>query len=232
MKRRDWFNFSPEGAALLFVALAIWSAMIWGIAHQQARRINATEYALGNSAEQTRRGIVAGCAHLDIDREYVACVTEQLLNGRLDQRAELELQAQTRIADWTIILATVSILQTLVGAVGLVMIFRTFDKTSVQAHAAQRAVAKASVANALTRSNAVWQNRAYVSVERLKIELHPDPNGKLAAASFTPILINAGATPAKLGSISHSPLLIPADRPKAKYLFQALNIFMSPWEPE
>lgn len=76
----------------------------------------------------------------------------------------------------------------------------------------REAVKAADDAVIVAREIGQSQVRAYVSVANMKTTFHA-PNNKLTGISFTPIIVNYGASPAFLGRASHTIVLLPQNKP-------------------
>lgn len=187
----------PVGTVLAVgvFSLAVWTFLVWSLASQHSYRARYSEYAVGQSAEDARKEIQTVCAAEKSPTDYVACTERALATERDNRRADYDLQAQQDMAQWAIVMTAISAAQAVVGAVGLYFLVGSFRQTAIQAHAAQRAIAKATVANVIARDTALNDQRPWLS-------LRPFTNdaGGITEASIVPGVVvevtNFGKTPA------------------------------------
>lgn len=150
MPKRDW-RPTASSLALGLLALAIWSLLIWSVAYQQAYRTDYKNYATGQSAEDARQEIEHVCAALTVPAEYTQCVERVLGTERDNRRADNDLKAQESMAFWATLLTIATMVQIVIGGIGLFLLVGAFEQGAVQLRNARKANVAATRANLATR---------------------------------------------------------------------------------
>lgn len=188
----------PAGStvALALIAFGVWTALVWSLANQHSHRTRYTDYATGQSAEYARQEIETVCSREAAPSGYVECAERVLGTERDNRRSDYDLEAQQDMAQWAFVLVAITAGQAVIGGIGLYLLIGTFRQTAIQAHAAQRASAKSTVANVIARENAKSERRPW-----LKIAAGPSEGGGfISQGALNPRIKfeikNLGQTPA------------------------------------
>ena len=180
MRRKQWISFGKAAGALAGAFLAIWA--VWSISAYQTQRTLEAEHYAQDRAERTPDDMEKACANLDA-AALVECVAGQIEASREDQRAEYDLSAQERMAEWALWLMGIS-----AGTMALTGAALWYVKLTLEATVA---------ANNLLKDAAAHEHRPWLDVSIEPPRFHVPPSGDVRlAADFMIVLKNEGTTPA------------------------------------
>ena len=189
-------------------------AIIWHFASFQARSAYQAERAAAEYGQLTDDRIAQNCAGVEASR-VLQCVAEQVAATREDQRAEYDLGAQERMAEWALWAMMSACLTTALSAVAVILLKGTLDVTkravgtaNTSNRVAGRAVRQARRANDIADMAFRIQNRAYVYAS----EAHIIWDGE-GAPKIEITVSNAGSTPASDVTL-HTQKIVRGDSPK------------------
>lgn len=97
MGRKQWILVGKVVIGLVTALLAL--GFVWSISAHQTRHTVEAEYRAQERAERTVDDIQKACVGIE-QPTLLECITQQIEAGRDDQRAERDLSAQERMADW------------------------------------------------------------------------------------------------------------------------------------
>lgn len=183
-----WIASGVVGAALA-------AAFIWNIsAYQTQSTLDARSHAQDRSERADER-ISGACSGAE-PGALVECVAEEMKSAREDQRAEYDLSAQNRMAEWAFWVMIVTAITAGLTAVALWFIKETLDETRRMVSEAKDATAAANQAVTETSRVGEAQVRAYLSAIGLKYSSKSTPEGLIPGPEIHLVLNNSGATPA------------------------------------
>ena len=170
MSRSYWGKFSKIAglAALVWLAFGFYSALSWHSTGLEKEAAQRTEIHRQNAEDR----IVRVCAS---DPFKIKCIYEARQTQRENEREEQDLAAQKVTAWWTKIMGIAALIGMALSAVGVFLVWTTFNETRK--------------ANSIAKETLFRQLRAYVTVEAL------ESANMTGSVSIT--LHNSGATPTK-----------------------------------
>lgn len=167
----------------IILATFIWHASAYHTRSTDDARRHAQDYA-----ESADASIQRACRSAE-PAALVECVGKQIAATREDQRAEYDLSAQDRMAEWAFWMMAAAVFTTALTAVALWFIKGTLDATRQAVHEAQSAVTETSRIGEA-------QVRAYLSVIGMNYTAKPKKAQMLPSPEIELVLNNSGATPA------------------------------------
>ncbi|PTW49209.1 hypothetical protein C8J25_101715 [Sphingomonas faeni] len=168
--------------AILFALFLYDSGSLSGTSNEQARHFGQ------HYAAQAQLQVKRTCARSNLPAD---CVLPILQSTREDQRAESNLNWQRQAARWSWWTLVIALGQTLVGAIGLVALFRSMRQTEL-------ALGAATDANLIARESLYSENRPWLHVEAVTFEHMTSTmgQGRSMLAVFTVKVTNIGTTAA------------------------------------
>lgn len=146
------------------IAAALAALFVWNISAYQTQSTLDARHRAQDSAERAGESIDRACRGAD-PAAMVECVAKEIEATREDQRAEHDLSAQERMAEWAFWMMVVTAITTGLTAVALWFIKGTLDATRKTVGEAENATKAAQDAVAITREAAEQQLRAYLAID-------------------------------------------------------------------
>lgn len=161
-------------AACFAVALIGFGSVQNWIFYSEASSRSQIEY------QEAREQIAADCR---LPASSNACSTEIMDEAREDQRAEFDLYSQKAMALWTAIMGTMAVIGASLSAVGIYLIWRTWDATREAADNSRR-----------TLRSFVAKERALLIPQKLNESRYEEHDGT-QTSGFAVELVNGGQAP-------------------------------------
>lgn len=168
--------------ATLFTLFLYDSGSFFGRSDEQARRFHQ------HYAAEARSQVRNACSRSIAPAQ---CALRILQGTREDQRSEANLNSQRQAARWSWWTVVIALAQTLVGAAGLVALFRSLRQTEL-------ALGAATDANLIARDSLDAENRPWLHVEAVTFEhmVSTIGQGRSLLAVFSVKVTNIGRTAA------------------------------------
>lgn len=181
----------------LVAGLLIMMVVVWNVSSFQARTVYQAERAAAQYGQLTDDRIAQHCAAVEAS-SVPQCVAEQIRSTREDQRAEYDLGAQERMAEWSLWAMVYAGLTMALSAVAVALLKGTLDATRQTVDAvttsnetAANIAIEARRANDIAENATKAQSRAYVSTTEARI-IWRGPNTPRIEVR----VVNGGLTPA------------------------------------
>lgn len=180
-------------AGIAVTALA--AAFIWTISAYQAQSTLDARYRAQDRAERASESIERNCGSAE-PGAVVECVAKEIEAAREDQRAEYDLSAQNRMAEWAFWMMVVTAITAGLTAVALWFIRGTLDATREAVEEARNGTSAARRAVTETTRIGEAQVRSYLSVVGVNFSTTADDVSMVRRPKIEVVLNNSGATPA------------------------------------
>jgi hypothetical protein len=158
-----------------FAAVAlIWTLLfVWDLSGSLARNDADAQRFTSLYAESVGERIGRLCPAPKAPGFY-SCAAQQVAAARDQQRAEQDLNAQNRMADWAFWMMLISLITTGVSATALWFVKGTLDATREAVEEARKATRAAELTVVETRKIGEAQVRGYLAVEKVMLTIRKD----------------------------------------------------------
>lgn len=182
------------GLGIAAIAALAWSAMLWQMSANEAKRTMRAEHKAASYAQDTENRILNACRATD-RAAFVRCATKEIDTSHENQRAEYDLSAQQDMAEWAKWMLLAGLLTLIVTGIGVWFVRETLRATLKAVQDTSEATDAMVKQNKLTEES----QRAWLIINDIKV-LTVARKGDGIHVSLSWSVINTGQTPATLAS--------------------------------